>query len=42
MEEIRAIYTPRKTFDPQLSKEVVEDMYEGWKKAVSTAQKFKH
>ena len=41
-EEIRSIYKPTKTFVPEMAKEVVEDMYEGWKKAVRTAQQFKH
>jgi glycerol kinase len=41
-EEIRAIYKPTKTFNPQMDKATVEDIYSGWKKAVATAQQFKH
>ena len=41
-EEIRAIYKPTKTFNPEMDKNTVEDIYSGWKKAVATAQQFKH
>lgn len=40
-EEIRKIYKPRKTYIPQKSKEEIDKLYSGWKRAVASAQSFK-
>lgn len=42
LDEIKAIYKPTKTFVPQMKSEDVTKLYDGWKKAVATAQKFKN